>query len=92
MPGCPTTLVDVSEAEAVDQERMRADQARFREGTAIAATLIGLTAADASERIEGKGYVPNVIPPGYAVTADLAYHRIRVVIDESGVVTRAWCG
>jgi Potato inhibitor I family len=80
------------EDSGASEERLRADRARLREGNAIAATLIGLTAAEASDQIEKEGYVPNVIPPGYVVTADLAPHRIRLVIDESGVVTRAWGG
>jgi hypothetical protein len=65
---------------------------RLRAGNAIAATLVGLTAAEASERVEESGFVPQVIPPGRLVTADVAPHRIRLVVDESGVVTRAWAG
>ena len=65
---------------------------RVREGNAIAATLVGLTADEASDRVKGQGFVPQVIPPGRLVTADLARHRIRLVVDESGVVTRAWRG
>ena len=65
---------------------------RLRQGNAIAATLVGLTAADASYRVEEKGFVPQVIPPGHLATADLAPHRIRLAVDESGVVTRAWAG
>ena len=65
---------------------------RLRAGNAIAATLVGLTADEASDRVEDEGFVPQVIPPGYLVTADLAPHRIRLVVDESGVVTRAWGG
>jgi hypothetical protein len=65
---------------------------RLRAGNAIGATLVGLTAAEASERVEASGFVPQVIPPGRLVTADVAPHRIRLVVDESGVVTRAWAG
>jgi hypothetical protein len=65
---------------------------RLREGNAIAATLPGLTVAEASDLVEDQGFVAQVTPPGYLVTADLALHRIRLAVDESGVVTRAWCG
>jgi hypothetical protein len=65
---------------------------RLREGNAIAATLVGLTADEASDRVQDQGFVPQVIPPGHLVTADLAPHRIRLAVDESGVVTRAWGG
>ncbi len=65
---------------------------RLREGNALAETLPGLTVAEASDRVEDQGFVAQVIPPGYLVTADLALHRIRLAVDESGVVTRAWCG
>ncbi len=65
---------------------------RLRAGNAIAATLVGLTAGEATDRVEDSGFVPQVIPPGRMVTADLAPHRIRLVVDDSGVVTRAWAG
>lgn len=65
---------------------------RLREGNAVAATLVGLTADEASDRVRDQGFVPQVIPPGHLVTADLAPHRIRLAVDESGVVTRAWGG
>ena len=65
---------------------------RLRAGNAIAATLVGLTADEASDRVQDQGFVPQVIPPGHLVTADLAPHRIRLAVDESGVVTRAWGG
>jgi Potato inhibitor I family len=65
---------------------------RLRAGSAVAATLVGLTAAQASDRVEASGFVPQVIPTGHLVTADVAPRRIRLVVDESGVVTRAWAG
>lgn len=65
---------------------------RLREGAAIAATLVGLTAAEASDRVTQQGFFPQVVPPGSVVTADLASDRIRLAVDESGVVTRAWAG
>jgi len=75
----------------VPEDETDLDQ-RLSAGNAIAATLVGLTAAEASERVEESGFVPQVIPPGRLVTADVAPHRIRLVVDESGVVTRAWAG
>jgi hypothetical protein len=65
---------------------------RLREGNAIAATMVGLTADEASDRVKDKGFAPQVIPPGSLVTADLDPDRIRLAVDESGVVTRAWGG
>jgi hypothetical protein len=65
---------------------------RLRDANAIAATVVGLTAAEASDRVEDQGFVPQVIPPGALVTADLVAHRIRLAVDEAGVVTRAWGG
>ncbi len=65
---------------------------RLRDGNALAATLVGLTADEASDRVKARGFAPQVIPPGHLVTADLAPHRIRLAVDESGVVIRAWGG
>jgi hypothetical protein len=66
---------------------------RLRESNALAATLVGLTAAEACDVASAQGFQPQVIPPDrQAVTADLRSNRIRLVVDGSGRVTRAWGG
>jgi hypothetical protein len=66
---------------------------RLRESNALAATLVGLTAEEASNLATAHGFQPQVIPPDrQVVTADLRSDRIRLLVDGSGVVTRAWGG
>ena len=65
---------------------------RVREGKALAETLIGLAADDASARVAEQGFHAEVVPPGWLVAADLDPARIVLVTDEAGRVTRAWGG
>jgi hypothetical protein len=55
--------------------------------------LVGLTEADAVRRTREAGLDPQVVPPGVtALTMDFRARRVRLFLDDSGVVERATAG
>jgi len=68
------------------------DRERIEAGNALAVTLVGLPVDEATERVRAEGFDPQAIPQGSVVTAELAPNRVRLLVDESGTVRRAWGG
>jgi hypothetical protein len=79
-----------------DQHRARAQAravARQAEGNTFAASLVGLDCDEAVNRTSDRGFEPQVIPHTVeAVTLDLRHNRIRLFLDENGIVARAHAG
>jgi hypothetical protein len=68
-------------------------EARLAEGHEFAPSLLGLDCDDAIERATERGFLVQVIPPtAEAITADLRANRIRIFLDDDGVVARARAG
>jgi len=68
-------------------------EARLEEGRTFAPTLVGLECDAAVERVTERGFDPQVVPhTAEAVTADLGANRIRLFLDEQGMVVRATAG
>jgi hypothetical protein len=63
------------------------------EAALLAPSLVGLSEDDAVRRVSDGGFDPVVVPPGVtAVTMDFRPRRIRLFLDDSGLVTRATGG
>jgi hypothetical protein len=82
-----------------DRRRYRdgaAAVARHREGTALAATLVGLTGDEAIGRTKDCGFESEVSAAGSRRYAAMAAvwrpNCITLVLDEHGNVVRAYCG
>lgn len=68
-------------------------EAQLAEGHEFAPSLVGLDRDAAIERATEHGYRIQVVPPtAEAITADLSANRIRLFLDEDGVVARARAG
>lgn len=68
-------------------------EARLIEGRALARTLIGLSQAEAVERLRAEGFHPQVIGPTQeTLTMDLRFERVRIWVDEDEQVIRAHAG
>lgn len=68
-------------------------EARLAEGQALAATLVGLSQAEAVERLRAEGFHPQVVPPTQsALTMDLRFERVRVWVDRDDQVIRVHAG
>jgi len=66
---------------------------RLAEGGALAATLVGLPSDEALARARERGFDAEAVPHWVeAVTMDLRPNRVRLRLDESGRVVRAWAG
>jgi hypothetical protein len=74
-------------------EEKRRLEARLAEGQALASTLVGLSQAEAVERLRAAGFHPQIIPPTHtALTMDLRFERVRVWVDGDDQVIRAHAG
>ena len=68
-------------------------KARQAEGECLAASLVGLDREDAVSRTRERGFDPDVVPHTVdAITMDLRHNRIRIFLDETDTVIRAWAG
>jgi Potato inhibitor I family len=68
-------------------------QARLAQGHEFAPSLVGLDRNEAIERgIERNFQIQAVTPTAEAITADLSSNRIRIFLDDKGVVVRAQAG
>lgn len=66
---------------------------QLRRTNSFAATLVGLSEEEAIERAHDAGHPVVIIrPPQYATTWDLRPHRVRLQIDRSGCVDKAFGG
>jgi hypothetical protein len=79
-----------------DRERVRAQeraQDRQAKGQALAPTLVGLDGEEAVRRATEQGFEAQVVPHTVeAVTADLNHNRLRLFLNENGIVVRAHAG
>lgn len=62
------------------------------EGSSLAESLVGLTGDEAAMRCRAAGFDPSVVSPGVPVTLDLRVRRVRLFVDENGIVTRGHGG
>ena len=74
-------------------DRERANT-RLIEGNELAESLVGMDAGEAVRLATERGFDPEVLPHTVeAVTSDLRWNRITLVLDETGVVVQAaWAG
>ena len=74
-------------------ESQGAFEARLAEGHKFAPSLVGIDCDDAIERATERGFqVQVILPTDEAITADLGANRIRIFVDDNGVVDRARAG
>ena len=75
------------------EARRRQLRERLQEGAALAETLIGLGRFDAVERVTTAGFHAEVIEPDMEwLTLDLYFERVRIFVDDEGLVTQAEAG
>lgn len=68
-------------------------EARLKRGSEFAPSLIGLERDAAVQAVRAQGYQPKVVPTSVeGVTADLDSRRIRLFVDENGLVVQASAG
>lgn len=73
--------------------RRRHLRERLQQGAALAETLTGLGRSDAVERITSAGFYAEVIEPDMEwLTLDLYFERVRIFVDDEGLVTQAEAG
>ena len=69
------------------------DPASGADAAAFAPSLVGLGSDDAVRRATEAGFDPQVVPPGVtAVTMDFRPLRIRLYVDDAGLVTHVTAG
>lgn len=56
------------------------------------AALIGMQGNTAQAELEKDGHTVRLLPPDSMMTMDFREDRVNIEMDESGTVTRVWCG
>lgn len=66
---------------------------RLRPGRALAEAVLGLPRSEAVDRVTAAGFRADIITPStHAVSADLRFDRVRLHVDDAGVVRDARAG
>jgi hypothetical protein len=64
----------------------------MQEGAAFASTLVGVNLAHATASAEQRGFEVQIVPSSGELTFDLNPKRMRLQVDDAGVVTWAHAG
>ena len=64
----------------------------MQEGAAFASTLVGMNLASATAGAEQRSFKVQIVPPSGELTFDLNPKRMRLQVDDAGIVTWAHAG